>query len=91
MKQTMIVTNIRMPEEDLAQVKAAASDMGMSFNQYVNHVVQRFAVFHTVATMKMPTKQSYKRLSIWDLPTIAKHIKRKPMGLSAEDRIIYGE
>ncbi len=91
MTQKMITTNIRMPEEDWSQVKAAASDMGMSFNQYVNTVIQRYAVFNTVATMKIPTRKSVKYVSIWDLPDVAKRIKRKPMGLSKEDRIIYGE
>ena len=80
-----------MPETDWAQVKAAASDMGMSFNQFINYVVNRYAVFNTVATMKIPTRRSDKPLSIWDLPKIAKRIKRKPMGLSEEDRVIYGE
>ena len=32
-----------------------------------------------------------KRDSIWDLPNLLKGVKRKPMGLSVDDILIYGE
>jgi len=70
MKQKMVVTNLRMPESDWLQVKASAGEMGMSVNEYLNYVTNRYSVFHTT-----PVRRSKaKKLSIWDLPSVAKQL-----------------
>lgn len=87
MNSKMIVTNVRMSKEDWLRVKAAAGEMGMSTNEYINYVVDRYSTFKTVPQNRK--KKSSNPPSIWDLPKIAKRIKRKPMGWSDEDEAIY--
>lgn len=86
MKQEMVVSNIRIPKNDWLQVKSAAGELGMSVNQYINYIIERFTI------MKVLSKEADgKRIksSIWDLPEIAKQTKMKPLGLSQEDKQIY--
>lgn len=87
MNQRMIISNIRMLENDWFAVKAAASDLGMSINQYINFVVEKCTLNRALA--KKPQKIKLKHDSIWDFPELAKKIKAKPMGLSKEDEEIY--
>lgn len=88
MKQKMIISNIRIPKNDWLQVKAAAGELGMSVNQYINYVIERFATMKELSEELVGKKR--KQSSIWDLPKIAKQIKMKPLGLSKEDEEIYG-
>lgn len=87
MKQRMVISNIRMPETDWLQVKAAAGDLGMSVNQYLNFVVERCTLTRSLA--KKPQEIKLKHVSLWDLPMLVKNIKNKSMGLSKEDEEIY--
>lgn len=88
MKQHMVTTNVRMPETGWLQVKAAAGELGMSINEYFNHLANMHIIRKTVGFSDMPDK-SRKRFSIWDLPKLARKTN-KPMGWSKEDEIIYG-
>lgn len=88
MKREMIVSNIRIPKNDWLQVKAAAAELGMSINQYINYVIERFAIMNELS--KESTGVKRKHSSIWDLPKNSKQIKTKPLGLSKEDKEIYG-
>lgn len=88
MNGKMIVTNVRMPREDWLQTKAAAAEAGMSLNEYINYIIDRYSTFKTVPPVQKK-KSLPKRLSIWDLPKIVKNTKGKPMGWSAEDEAIY--
>ena len=88
MKQRMVISNIRMPETDWLQIKAAAADLGMSINQYLNFVVEKCALARSLA--KKPQEIKLKHDVVWDLPILARNIKNKPMGLSKEDQEIYG-
>jgi len=78
---TMIVTNLRVPREDWNQLRAIAAERGMSANEYITHVLK-----NVVTKPKKIVKR--KRMSIWDLPKLAKNAK--PMGeLSEDDKLIY--
>lgn len=81
----MIVTNLRMEESDWLQVKAMAGEMGMSANQFIVQIIR-------IATTKkqLGVTNDYQSARIWEeLPKIALKSKGKPMGLSADDEIIY--
>lgn len=88
MKQKMIVSNIRIPESDWLQVKAAASDLGISVNRYINYAIEKFTIARELSNE--PRSEKKTQFSIWNLPKISNSIKMKPMGLSKEDEEIYG-
>lgn len=88
MNGKMVVTNVRMPREDWLRAKAAAGEAGMSVNEYINYIVDRYSTFKTVPALRSK-RSSAKRPSIWDLPEVVHRIKQKPMGWSAEDEEIY--
>lgn len=85
MKQKMVVTNLRIPEEDYLQVKAVAAESGLSVNEYIKKMISHYS-----KQIMLNYSPMEKKPSIWDLPEIAKKIKNKPMGWSKEDEIIYG-
>lgn len=91
MKQKMVVTNLRIPESDWLRVKATASELGMSFNEYINFIAIKSATLPDIPSgLKKGKRISIRKLSIWDLPNAVKDIHQKPMGLSQEDEEIYG-
>lgn len=83
-----IVTNLRIEEMDWLQVKAEAAEEGLSVNEYINTIIKEAAARMELALGKQAPLRE-KRYSIWNLPKLAK-IKDKPMGLSRQDKIIYG-
>lgn len=87
MKQKMIISNIRVTESDWRQVKAAAGDLGMSVNRYINHAIEGFTAMKELS--EAPKEVKRKKSSIWDLPEMTKQIKIKSLGLSKEDEEIY--
>ncbi|MBI2028837.1 hypothetical protein HYT02_00260 [Candidatus Gottesmanbacteria bacterium] len=87
MKQEMVVSNIRIPKNDWLQVKAVAGELGMSVNQYINYIIERFTIINELSKESTAKRKSP---SIWDLPKTSKQIKTKPLGLSREDKEIYG-
>lgn len=88
-----MVSNIRMPEEDWLQVKAAASDLGMSINEYLNQIAFDFVKMKFFG-YKEPVKRKNnikKSKSFKELIEFAKTpYKNKPMGWSSDDEAIYG-
>ena len=89
MNSKMIVTNLRMKEENWLQVKSVAADMGMSVNEYLNYITQNET---SKAMFRKPVKKLRKtKKSIFDaLLTLANDKSpNKPMGSSDEDDIIY--
>lgn len=88
MKQKMVVSNIRMPEEQWIQVKSVAADAGMSVNEYLKTIIQVDIGEKQLGIKKRKKYSNEKRF--WDLPKLMKNIKYKPMGISDEDKIIYG-
>ncbi len=91
MKEEMVVTNLRLPKSDWVLIKTLAAEAQMSLNEYLNYLINIISKARGlgVSLKKVPLKPR-KRDSIWDLPHLAKGLKRKPMGLSPEDEIIYG-
>ena len=86
MTDPMVVTNLRLPESELTDIKAMAGEFGMSVNEYLRIVIR--GVTNIQGLVESWVKPKKKRESIWDLPELAK-MKNKPMGLSKEDEEIY--
>lgn len=85
-----IVTNLRIDENDWLQVKTVAAEFGMSINEYINYLLQNTL---SKAQFGYPKKSKIrKRKSIYDLlPALLKgRRKDKGLGLSEDDKIIYG-
>ncbi len=92
MNNDMIVTNLRIPQEELLQLKAMAAEMDMSFNEYVRYLLESLSVRRELSysDKKITARKKGKQNSIWDLSSLAKE-ENHPMGeLSQEDKIIYG-
>lgn len=77
----IIVTNLRVPDEDWNQLKAIAAERGMSANEYVNLLMRN------VITPQVPKKRGGRR--VWDMPELAKRAKSGD-GLAVDDEVIYG-
>lgn len=88
MANQMVVTNLRLPYADWLQVKTVAAEEGVSINEYIQSIITSLSnARQLVSDWVHPHK---KTVSIWDLPKLAGG-KDKPMGLSADDILIYGE
>ncbi len=85
----MVVTNLRLPEDEYLTLKALASEEKLSFNEYVRKslvgmpVVTQFGK----SKSKKPKKDIYQAL----LELAKKGCEGEGMGLSGEDEIIYGD
>ena len=91
MSKNIVVTNLRVDKNLWLQVKQLASELEMSANEYINYVSQQAVSKAFLGNSKRPRKD-VKRKSIYDvLISLSKRKhKDKPMGLSKEDKIIYG-
>lgn len=87
MKQKIIVSNLRTPEDDWLQVKIRAAELNMSVNEYLNWLVQK----DIVRAQLEPKEKRKKKKSIYALlfELANKKYKRKPMGASEDDKAIY--
>lgn len=89
----MIVANLRIPENDWIGVKTIAGELGMSVNEYINHLLQNTV---SKAQFGYPKKtKTKKRKSFYDLLSSMekagnKDYKRGKYELSDDDKIIYG-
>lgn len=83
-----IVTNLRIDKTDWLQIKSEAGELGMSINEYINSIIKKAAARMELALEKQ-TPIEKNHYSIWNLSKLAK-MKNKPMGLSEDDKIIYG-
>ena len=61
----LVVTNIRLPKQELINYREVALSMGVSFSELVRNVLARFT--HPVAIVK-PTKTT---ISFWDINKVA--------------------
>lgn len=86
----IIVSNIRFPEDEWIELKAAAYSMGMSANEYIRYLNQ----VDSARSMTGVKKRRARKLKGYDalrgLIGIASRARGKPMGASEEDKIIYG-
>lgn len=87
MKQKIVVSNLRTPQEDWIQVKIRAAELNMSVNEYLQWLVQKDIM---KAQLESPKKKTTRK-SIYKLlfELANKKYKRKPMGASEEDKAIY--
>ena len=76
-----------------AQAKSTAASMGMSFNEYIQYLVDdstRKTFFgykeKPLKTKRKPKKSFYQ--AMWELAN--KKYVPKPMGANEDDKIIYG-
>jgi len=85
---TMVVTNLRLMSDDLAYIREVAEGVGMSFNKYMTYAAKAIApkILMGVRSEDLTTTNN---ISIWDLPSMAKKIKSKPMGMSSDDEAVY--
>lgn len=82
-----VVTNLRIDQDEWLQLKTMAGELGMSVNEYIIQLVKTVSTKIELALDKNESNQ--ESLSVWNLPNLSK-IKDKPMGLSKEDKLIYG-
>lgn len=79
----IIVTNLRMAEQDWLQIKAMAGELGMSVNKYINYLIRK-----VTTSKQLGIVEDTKKATIWDLPKLAQE-KNVPGELSEDDKIIY--
>lgn len=91
MNQTMVTTNLRLPYVDWIQVRALAAEARMSLNEYINYIIDMISKARGLAVRieRVPIKP-LKRDPIWGWPESVVKLKTSPMGLSADDELIYG-
>jgi hypothetical protein len=83
----LITTNVRLNQEDLIRAKNMASEMGMSFNAYINWLVKDWS---RKMMAGKPEGGCNKKLA--DIAKDAKKIKSQSEEkyFSDDDKIIYG-
>jgi len=87
MNQIMVTTNLRIPYSDWIQIKTMAAESGMSVNEYIRLTVQGLSNIRSLVGHWVNPKKG--ALTIWDLPKLSKG-ENKPLGISADDELIYG-
>lgn len=83
----MTVTNLRLPSEQLREVKAAAASHGMSFNEYVTHVLNDYDQKYRLGYVEKPDNKPH---SIWNIARIAAPFDQSEGLLSDDDEAVYG-
>ena len=90
MVKKMVVTNLRMEENDYLQAKAMAAERNMSLNEYFNYL-SRVSPGQTVFGVGKKTTAK-KKIGVYEAflkLAKSKHVG-EGMGASEEDEIIYG-
>lgn len=86
MNGKMIVTNVRIPETDLRQIRIVAAEAGMSVNEYFNYAARTTA-------SRVQLLGNSRQIPATTYTAMRNVMKRKttgkPMGWSAEDEAIY--
>ena len=86
----MVVTNLRMEEQNYLMVKTLAAEVGLSVNEYVNNLIA-----DTAGEIQLGIKSKHRSKSMerfWDIPNICKGKKLRPESkyFSSDDKAIYG-
>lgn len=84
----VVTTNLRIDEDLYRQNRLLAVEEGLSFNQYVNEALEEKIVEKRFGKRKPGTKKRDFYEAMEEL--INDPHPNEPMGLSAEDEIIYG-
>ncbi|MBU0569323.1 hypothetical protein KKB40_00900 [Patescibacteria group bacterium] len=85
MNQKIVVTNLRIPEDEWLQVKVMAAELGISANEYVSRMIKISSVKRQLVQESKSKDSPYFPLC----ELINKPYKRKPMSMSKEDKAIY--
>lgn len=90
MLNRIVVTNLRVPEYNWLELKAIAAGEGVSINEYLNMLIDKYAVKQAVAPDVQVRKA--KRKNIWaalrDLSEMAV-VNKSTDELSEDDKVIY--
>jgi 4-aminobutyrate aminotransferase-like enzyme len=89
MKQKIVVSNVRFPYEEWMAVKAAASDMNMSINEYFRYL-SNAEIIKKMTGIRKKTKKTTGYEALDNLLKFAKTHKGHPMGANNDDKAIYG-
>lgn len=87
-----VVTNWRTDTDTYLRAKSLATSLGMSVNEYISYMVDVVGRSEFLGVKPKLSKKSARKdpyAPMWEL--LEKPYKRKPMGLSDEDKVIYGE
>lgn len=79
----MTVTNLRIPDYRYRKHKALAAEKDLSFNEYVNRMLEEKMLEKQFPAKKKDFYEVMEKLMNDPHPN-------EPMGLSAEDEVIYG-
>lgn len=91
LKQKIVVTNLRIPEEDWLTFKDLVASEKLSANESLKFIIQSFNLQMMLGIEEPKIRLGKKRKTIFQaLKELAKKpYKHKPMGASEEDKIIY--
>lgn len=85
--QRIVVSNVRFPEDEWLQLRAAAFSMGVSANEYIRYLFRTESVKSMTGIKESRSEKSgYEAMGVF----INRRRKGKPMGASEDDKIIYG-
>lgn len=84
----MVVTNLRLPEDEYLTTKTLAGEDGLSVNEFIRRSLSQAPV---IAQFGLPNKTKKPKKNIYQaLRELAeKKFEGEGMGLSEEDEIIY--
>lgn len=88
---TIITTNLRIPEDILKQIRVVAVQAGISTNEYIKRILKKTLLEEQLGitrfTLRQEKKQFYR--SLLELGHIAEGKEYHPEEMSDEDKIIY--
>ncbi|HCM82628.1 MAG: hypothetical protein UV63_C0033G0028 [Microgenomates group bacterium GW2011_GWC1_43_11] len=85
---TIVTTNLRIPQSAYFQVKALAGELGMSVNEYMTFLI-KYTTRTRMAAKDGSLSVEKKRQELWEAMERISQIQNKPMGWSEEDEAIY--
>jgi len=88
---TIITTNLRIPEDVLKQIRAAAIQAGISTNEYIKRVLKKTILEEQLGITRFALRQERKEFyrSLLELGHIAEGIEYHPEEMSDDDKVIY--
>ncbi|MBI2039529.1 hypothetical protein HYT18_00475 [Candidatus Microgenomates bacterium] len=87
----IVITNLRIPEDDWLQIKTLAVEAGISVNECINLLIRDLTVRRQLLIdVKKKISSSKRDAPIWRLGDLAKKFKSaKKYELSEDDKLIY--
>ena len=82
-----VITNLRIDEDEWLQVKTMAASQGISVNEYITRIIRMENIKEVLGRKNVKSvPKGYQAL----LDLAASNYKRKPMGASEDDKVVYG-